>query len=616
VPPDFALRSAFFPLRSGNALSFEQPESVLVARRPGEVWPLLREVDAVLARGRRWVAGFLAYEAAAALDQSLTVRAPSALPLACFAVCSAPLRRPLGAVLGRGSGAAGTGKAFEGERQPASAAAGGLSWTPSIDAATYADRLGRAREAIARGETYQVNLTWRLAAPFTGSAAALFGQMLAAQPVPHAAFVDLGAHALCSLSPELFFRRRGALLVCRPMKGTAPRGRYGSEDDARIAALVASEKERAENLMIVDMVRNDLGRLARAGSVRASRLCRPERYATLWQLTSTVTAESDAPLSAVMAALFPSASVTGAPKPRTMELIAALEDSPRGPYTGVIGWAGPGRRARFNVAIRTVWVDRERGVAEYGTGGGVTWASSAAAELAESRLKASVLLAPRPVFQLLETLRWTPALGYRLLAAHLARLRRSARHFGFCCDDRAERTLLDLASRLPPYPQRVRLRLAPDGAVTIEAELLPPTPRLAGGRRRPWRVALAPRPVDAGDPLLFHKTTHRRLYDEARAAVPGCDDALLWNADGEVTESTVANLVARLDGALVTPPVSSGLLAGTFRERLLQRRCVVERVVRREDLGRATGLWLVNSVRGWLPAELVELPRNEPRASV
>jgi para-aminobenzoate synthetase/4-amino-4-deoxychorismate lyase len=582
---------AAFASPGGGALVFERPQAMLVARAPSDVAPLLAALDAALAGGA-WVAGMLAYEAAPGLDRALVTCAPGPLPLAWFGLFDPPRRLPLAEALGMLGAPAGA--------EPSEP----VAWSPSLDDSAYAARVARVREAIARGDTYQVNLTWRLRAPFAGSAPALLARMLQAQPVPHAAYLDLGGHAICSASPELFFRRRGRLLVCRPMKGTAPRGRFECEDEQRAAALASSEKERAENLMIVDMVRNDLGRVSRAGSVRTSRLCRAERYATLWQLTSTVAAESDAPLSAVLAALFPSASVTGAPKPRTMALIADLEGEPRGAYTGTLGWAGPGGRARFNVAIRTVWVDRRRGVAEYGTGGGVTWDSAAAAEHAESRLKASVLLAAPPTFELLETLRWSPTSGYFLLAGHLRRLGSSARYFGFRRDRRVDEALRDLAASLPPVLHRVRLRLARDGAVAVDAEPLP-----FERERLRWRVALAPNPVDPTDPLLFHKTTRRDLYDAARAACPGCDDVLLWNPDGELTESTVANLVVALDGALVTPPVACGLLPGTFREHLLARGRLVERVVRREDLARAGGVWLVNSVRGWIRIR-IEAPRG------
>jgi para-aminobenzoate synthetase/4-amino-4-deoxychorismate lyase len=472
------------------------------------------------------------------------------------------------------------------------------------------------REAIARGDTYQVNLTWRLRAPFAGCAADLFAALYEAQPVPHAALLELGDHALLSLSPELFFRRRGGLVICRPMKGTAPRGRWPAEDAAAAAALAGSEKERAENLMIVDMVRNDLGRVARPGSVATSDLFRLERYATVWQMTSTVSARTEAPLGELVRALFPSASVTGAPKASTMGLVAELESAPRGPYCGAIGWVGPGGRARFNVAIRTVWVDRRRGIAEYGTGGGVTWDSSADAELAESRLKARLLLAAPRRFALLETLLWRPRRGWWLLPEHLARLRASARHLGFrFAAGEVESALAAAAAGLPPRPHRGRLLLDRSGAVRVETEPLieprrepgPARQRPAASdrrRRRAWRVVLAPAPIDPREPLLFHKTTWREPYEAARAAAPGFDDVLLWNPAGELTESTLANLVVRLDGRLLTPPVACGLLAGTLRARLLLRGRIAEGVVRVEDLPRCEGAWLVNSVRGWIPFEL------------
>jgi para-aminobenzoate synthetase/4-amino-4-deoxychorismate lyase len=480
-----------------------------------------------------------------------------------------------------------------------------LSWATSIGDGEYLDAVGRLRDAIAAGETYQVNFTWRLRAPYAGDPALLFRSLFAAQPVPHAAWLDLGGHVLCSLSPELFFRRRGELLLCRPMKGTAPRGRFPDEDARQGAALAAGAKERAENLMIVDMVRNDLSRIARPGSVQVGKLFRAEPYASLWQLTSDVTARTTAPLSEVFAALFPAASITGAPKARAMRWIAELECSPRGAYTGAIGWAGPGCRARFNVAIRTVTLERRRAIAEYGTGGGIVWDSTPAGELAESRLKAALLLAPAGPFELLETLLLRPRGRYWLLPEHLDRLKASARRFGFRVPAHLEHALSEFAAGLPAGAHRVRLLLARNGGLTLHAEALPA--RRAGWRRAagPLRVALARRPVDACDPMLFHKTSRREVYREARAAAgTAADEVLLWNVRGQVTEATTANLVARLDGRLVTPPVDCGLLAGTLRARLLARRRVVERPMHMAELSRATGLWLINGVRGWMPARL------------
>ncbi len=394
------------------------------------------------------------------------------------------------------------------------------------------------------------------------------------------------------------------------MKGTAPRGRTPEEDLAAARALRASAKDRAENVMIVDMTRNDLGRVARPGSVEVRRLFEVERYPTLFQLTSEVAAETAAPLDELFAALFPCASITGAPKVRTMEILNGLESTPRGVYTGAVGLVAPGGRARFSVAIRTAHVAPAAGAGpglcfEYGTGGGVVWDSSPAGELAESRTKALVLTRGEAPFELLETLLWEPRRGYRLLDRHLARLAASAEYFGFPLDVAAARRRLgELAAGLPARRHKVRLRCAPDGGLSLGAAPL-------DHRRHPWRVALARRPVDARDRFLFHKTTRRRIYEEAldqaraEAGAQGVDDVLLWNRAGELTESTVANLVLSLEGELLTPPVAAGLLAGTLRAELLARRRIRERRLVPADLARSDAIFLVNSLRGWIPARRV-----------
>jgi len=560
-----------------------------VAWRLEEVVPLLAAVELEAARGGFCV-GFVVYEAAPAFDGALAVATTApGLPLAAFAVferCEKVRALP---TLPRG-------------REETLDDLGAEAWRASRGEAEYKAGIASIKNAIAAGDVYQVNYTHRLRAPFGGEPWELFHRLVSGGAPPHAAYLDFGEFAICSASPELFFSLRHDRLVSRPMKGTAARGRSWQEDVDAGRRLQASPKERAENLMIVDMVRNDLGRVATPGSVRAPDLFRLERYPTLWQLTSTVTARSRASLAEVFAALFPAASITGAPKASAMRRIAELEGEPRGVYTGAIGWVGPGRRATFGVAIRTATVHRRPGLAEYGTGGGVVWDSAAAAELAETRLKALVLAPPRRSFDLLETLRWTPAAGFFLLRPHLLRMARSAEYFGYRWSEGAARAaLVEISRTLPPAAHRVRLLCAPDGRFRTESE--PVTLGPAGGTRQRWRIALALRPVDAADRFLFHKTTHRGVFEDARAAHPGCDDVLLWNREGELTESTVANLVVALDGELVTPPLSSGLLAGTYRERLLARRRVVERVVRREDLARSSGLWLVNSVRGWIPVE-------------
>jgi para-aminobenzoate synthetase/4-amino-4-deoxychorismate lyase len=327
-----------------------------------------------------------------------------------------------------------------------------------------------------------------------------------------------------------------------------------------------------------------------------------ERYPTLLQMTSTVEARSDAPLDAILAALFPCASITGAPKVRTMQLIAGLEGGPRGVYTGAIGFLAPGRRARFNVAIRTVLVDRPAGQASYGVGSGIVWDSDADAEYAECRLKAQVLTRRFPDFDLLETMRWTAADGVARLDRHLHRLAASAEYFGFAVDLDAiwER----LATLDPPeMPDAARLRLLAGRQGQLRLEVYPQELPLAPER---VRLGLAKEAVDSDDVFLYHKTTHRAVYQQARAGRPDCDDVLLWNQRGELTETSTANVVLSLDGRLVTPPVASGLLAGVLRAELLEIGAAQEQVLRVDDLARCQAIYLVNSLRGWREAVWVD----------
>ncbi|HOW76910.1 MAG TPA: bifunctional anthranilate synthase component I family protein/class IV aminotransferase [Candidatus Competibacteraceae bacterium] len=410
----------------------------------------------------------------------------------------------------------------------------------------------------------------------------------------------MGRFVIGSASPELFFQLDGERLTAKPMKGTAPRGRTLAEDTAQIASLRQSEKNRAENLMIVDMIRNDLGRVAQIGSVAVPQLFAVERYPTLLQMTSTVTARTQASVAEILTQMFPCASITGAPKVRTMQIIRELEPYPRGVYTGAIGLIGPDRQAQFSVAIRTVLIDQHRQQARYGVGSGLVWDSDAADEYAECRLKARVLTTPRPSFQLLEALLWEPNSGYFLLAAHLERLMETAAYFGVPLDRLAiEASLADQALTLKEA-SKIRLRVDLDGRFTLEAE-----PLARGALPQPVRVGLAREPVDSGYLWLYHKTTRREVYAAARASRLDCDEVILWNERGELTEAGTANLVLDLAGDWVTPPVQSGLLAGTFRGALLAQGRIRERVLTCADLGQARGIYLINAVRQWQSAILM-----------
>jgi para-aminobenzoate synthetase/4-amino-4-deoxychorismate lyase len=461
---------------------------------------------------------------------------------------------------------------------------------PSLSRQAFASAIGRIREHLRDGDTYQVNFTFALRGAFAGDARALWTDLVRAQRCRYAAFMHCDSLAICSASPELFFSRAGDELTARPMKGTAPRGRTVAEDEALAAELASSDKTRAENVMIVDMVRNDLGRVAEVGSVHVPELCVVERYPNVLQMVSSVAARSRASLARIFAAVHPSASITGAPKVRTMEIIRAIEDGPRGVYTGAVGWVAPDGRAQFNVAIRTAVVDERRGTIEYGVGAGIVWDSDAAGEYDESLLKARVLTDPPPAFDLLETLRWSPERGFALLDRHLSRLAASARHFGFPCDLADLRRVLDSAVAGQRDRRRVRVLLQSDGTARAET-----TPLEAGPRRVPIR--LAPQPVDVSTPFVFHKTTYRRAYEAAQGGEPG--EVVFWNADGEITESTNANVVVDRDGDLVTPPVACGLLAGTARAALLDRGRIREAIVTVGEFQQARRVWVVNSVRGW-----------------
>jgi para-aminobenzoate synthetase / 4-amino-4-deoxychorismate lyase len=587
VPARVVLRDA----ASGRWLQFERPRAVVQAQRLEDVVPGLGQVEAEVARGGVHAAGFISYEAAPAFDEKLVVRPDGEFPLLWFGLYEnvEEIELPSPAGLARHA-----------VTRPAGDDPSGIDWQPSVGQAEFHRELARIKALIRSGDTYQVNYTYRLRARYAGAVWGLFVRLVAAQEAPYGAFVDTGDWVICSASPELFFCLDGTHIQCRPMKGTAARGRTETEDLARAQALKASEKERAENVMIVDMVRHDLGRIAQFGSVKAARLFEVERYPTIWQMTSTVDARTQAGLREIFRALFPPSSVTGAPKVRTMQIIAGLETLPRRLYTGAIGFFAPGRRAQFSVAIRTLLANRRTGWAEYGVGSGITWDSEPGAEWQECRSKAQILSASLPTFSLLETMRWTPEEGYFLLDRHLERLQESARYFGFSIrlSDLLHQ-LEQLALGLERARHKVRLLVTKEGRVSLEAEAL------HDAEGKPQRVALARTPVDSSDSFLFHKTTNRQVYEAARSAWPEFCDVLLFNKRGEVTESTIANIAVELEGKLYTPPVSCGLLAGTLRAHLIREGELIERPITVKEALDSRRVFLMNSLRGKYRIEMV-----------
>ena len=576
-------------------LSFNDPVEVLTARTPEEVSQCLEETE----QSGLWAAGFVSYEAAGAFDDALKTHAPGKLPLLQFGLFKNVEQTSLSAH-SRKKGRQGCLPHYQlGE------------WSPSVSREEYAKAIASIKEHIAAGDTYQVNYTFRLNTDFAGDPYAFFCDLTAAQQGGFGAFIETEDFAVCSASPELFFELKDGTITSRPMKGTLPRGLTFSKDWKNYEALKNSPKDRAENIMIVDMIRNDIGRVAEAGSVETLSRFDVEKYPTVWQMTSTVKGElsqrrKGAKDADLWRALFPCASITGAPKAKTMELIQGLEASSRGIYTGSIGFISPTGDAQFNVAIRTAVI--QNGEAEYGVGGGIVWDSDAESEYEEAITKSRILARrslemQRSCFQLLETMLYEDGEIF-LLERHLKRLEESADYFDYHFD---RSTIYDYLRNLRmDSPSRIRVLLSREGEFEVGSAVLS-TPRTAGDSH-PYPLAVAKEPVDSRDIFLYHKTTNRSVYEKAKADFPDADDVLLFNERGEITESCIANVVVELGGRKVTPPVSCGLLAGTFRDELLENGEIEEQILTLDDLKCADSICLINSVRkwrtaAWLPAE-------------
>lgn len=558
-------------------LRFSDPVEEIEVHRLEEVLPALDKIEQRVEQDQLYAAGHVSYEAAAAFDLALQTHDPGEFPLLRFGLFTKaePISLPA-------------------PTQPTSLP----DWQAQATSEIFSTKVDKVRDAIARGETYQVNLTFPMKSRFTQQPWEFFRQLVRNQQANGAGFLQSERWAICSVSPELFFSREGNKLTMRPMKGTVPRGRNLEEDRLLAKELTDSAKNRAENIMILDMVRNDLGRLAPAGEVKTEKICSLEKYPTVWQLTSTVSAQSQATLAETFQALFPCASITGAPKVRTMQIIAALEEQPRNIYTGAFGWLAPGQQALFNVAIRTLLIDRRNNNASYGVGAGITWDSDGREEYQECLAKAEVLKQPLSDFALIETLRWTPGRGYFLLPEHLSRLQASADYFNFTCSDQQVTEYLQrIAGHFPATPQKVRLLLHKNGLLESTSEAL------AATAASPLKIRLAINSVDSREILLYHKTTRRQLYESRLAEVKEADEVILWNERGEITECCTANLVVEIAGQLLTPPVNSGLLPGTYREYLVSRGVLTEGVLTADDLSKSSRIYLINAVRKWRRAE-------------
>ncbi|WP_404711023.1 aminodeoxychorismate synthase component I [Sphingomonas sp. MMS24-J13] len=573
--------------REGGAQTlYRDPVEIVSARTPEEVRAALARLRGALDEGHH-AAGWIGYEAGHALDAKLTPLAISSEPdapwLLWFGLFERAETLPAGALEAMLPDPAG---GWAGQPRPL------------ITRADYEVALDRTKTLIAAGDIYQANLSFRATVATMGSPLALYARMRAQSGAGWGGIVHDGRHWLLSLSPELFFRIEGSRIAARPMKGTAPRGRTPAEDDAYAARLAADPKERAENLMIVDLLRNDISRVARAGSVVVPELFAVERYPTIQQMVSEVEAELAPGRDAidVIEALFPCGSITGAPKIRAMEIIDAVEADARGPYTGAIGHLGPDGSAVFNVAIRTLVLEEGADEARIGLGSAVVADSTADGEWRECLAKGAFVTAGQRPFDLIETMRFDPLDGIVELERHIARLGRSARAFGFRFDRHEVRNELHAATFRLLDASRVRLLLSPSGAISIEARPMPPEPAT------PVAVRIVPLPVDPADFRLKHKTTARAFYDEARHAA-GSFEILFERPDGFLTEGSFTNLFVPREGQLLTPPLARGLLPGILRETLLASGEAIEGDLTASDL--RDGFYIGNALRGLIAARLI-----------
>jgi para-aminobenzoate synthetase/4-amino-4-deoxychorismate lyase len=558
--------------------SFNNPLAIVEAFSIAEILPVIQLVERETRAGH-WAVLMLAYEAAPAFDSALQTHSLKDFPLAWAAIFDKPVELPV-----------------ESDNYSYRASA----WMPRISRKAYAQSIQKIHHYIENGDTYQVNYTFPLQCKFEGDAYSWFRDLFAVQKGNYCANLNLGRFKLLSLSPELFFERRGERLITRPMKGTMPRGRWLEEDQQQIEKLGSSAKNRAENLMIVDLLRNDLGKISNIGTVKVSNLFEIERYRTVLQMTSTVESvcRANNGLVETLQALFPCGSITGAPKIRTMEIIRELEDSPRQAYTGTIGVVQPGGDCVFNVAIRTIIVDSQTNQATFHVGGGITYDSTADDEYDECLLKAAFLTHYREEFEIFESILLEEGTFF-LLERHIQRLKASAEYFAYPFDEQeALSTLNSLLVNHQIGRFKVRLFLKCDGAIRFDIAGIPPESQIVR------RVKFAAKPVDSRDIFLFHKTTNRKHYQQALQDAGDCDEVIFYNEAGEITEAATANIVLPESGKYWTPPRSCGLLNGTFRDELLASGELFERIITKDELLQSNSFFLINSVRKWMPAKM------------
>jgi para-aminobenzoate synthetase/4-amino-4-deoxychorismate lyase len=562
-------------------LLFIEPEKMVTAYSTDEVLKAMEEIDQYINDGY-YAAGYVSYEAGASFDNKLSVKSNNKMPLIYFGIYSKPIN------------------IYYQNTQKSEPFKKKLNWDLNVSEKEYKEKIEAIKQFISCGDTYQVNYTMRFTTDYSFDDISFYEQLLRAQNSKYSAYLNLGRFRILSVSPELFFNVTNGRIITRPMKGTIKRGRWFEEDIANRKELINSEKDQAENLMIVDLLRNDLSKIAKTGTVKVPKLFEVEKYPTVYQMTSTVTAElvDDITFKDIFKALFPCGSITGAPKASTMEIINELEDSPREVYCGSIGYITPEKKAIFNVAIRTVIIDTQIEKVYYGVGGGITWGSNSTSEYKEAITKAAVLHEEAPIFELMETIKYENQEFY-LLDYHIERISKSANYFSIPFNkEKIFNYLTEYSDDLPKDGiTRVNLYIDFQGHPRITSVPFEDT-------SDEKKVKLASSPISNNEKFLYHKTTNRKFYEKHQEFKGEMFDVLLWNEDLELTEFTIGNLVVKWMGNYWTPPIECGLLPGTFRAHLIREGKIKEKILPLQNLNDFEEIWFINSLRGWVRVNL------------
>ena len=552
---------------------FEKPTEVLVARNLSEVEALVNRVEKLVNEKKWYAVGFVSYEASPAFNSDMITSNNSRFPLACFALFDDYLMVD-------------QVDSYTIKETPL--------WRSSISVGNYMQNISSIKKLIERGDIYQINYTTQFKTNLENPKD-FFCHFVTDEP--YACYIETNQFQILSASPELFFELDGEKIQTRPMKGTAPRFDSLKLDNESRDQLLRSKKNKAENLMITDMMRNDLSKIAELGSVIVSDPFKVEKFSTVWQMTSTVSARTGASLLEILAAMFPCASITGAPKNKSMEYIKDFEKRTRDLYTGTIGMIEPGRKAVFSVAIRTAIRDAESGETVYGSGGGIVWDSKPVLEFKEVSYKARILKSVKlnDDFYLFETMRLHSKTGITLLTKHIMRLERAADYFGISFSEIATREFVEnkIKALETDFDTRIKLTLDANGKLDLYYSPI----------SKPFQtnqlVQFASTPVSANNIFLYHKSNIREVYDAAQREMPPLVEPILFNQESEVTETNISNIVYQKDGELFTPPVRCGLLPGIMRSHLLENKIIKERVIIKNDLLKVDRLFLINSLRGW-----------------